>query len=231
MNHSKKYIVVPFVKTIEKPNDTMVNSFDKNMSDIISDSQLSDDNKLKLYHQNLNKFLLKYDPESYGVTPVLANLARVVMDFIQKNENIDQDLSTSLTFKDVNDESMKPKLDENSFSNGKEHEENSLNQNIFIKNENKPTNTNKINSPLNNNEKFYSPEHLKTSINKSVKSPKAKTSPEKKTKISAAAQKRIEQKTSPSVTRNKSAKKKLNLNDDQPNTSHAGSGWSTKKFF
>ena len=125
---------MPFVKTIEKPNDTMVNSFDKNMSDIISDSQLSDDNKLKLYHQNLNKFLLKYDPESYGVTPVLANLARVVMDFIQKNENIDQDLSTSLTFKDVNDESMKPKLDENSFSNGKEHEENSLNENIFIKN-------------------------------------------------------------------------------------------------
>jgi len=86
MNHSKKYIVVPYVKSIENPNDSLVNNYDQKMSEIINDSQLSDANKMKLYHQSLNKFLLKYDPETYGVTPTLVKLAKVVQDFIHTND-------------------------------------------------------------------------------------------------------------------------------------------------
>ena len=83
MSGFKKYMVVPYVNSIEKPNDSFIENADRNMSDIIKDSKMPDDLKMQLYHQNLNKFLLKYDPESYGVTPTLVKLAKTVSDFIE----------------------------------------------------------------------------------------------------------------------------------------------------
>ena len=84
MNHTKKYLVVPFVKSIESPNESMVNNLDQNMSEIIEDKDLTDDNRMKLYYNTLNKFLLKYDPETHGVSPSLTKLAKIVEDFIEK---------------------------------------------------------------------------------------------------------------------------------------------------
>ncbi len=55
------------------------------MSEIIEKSEIADDFKMKLIHKNLNKFLLKYDPETYGVTPVLAKLAQNVVNFQERN--------------------------------------------------------------------------------------------------------------------------------------------------
>lgn len=84
MTHFKKYIVVPFVSTIEKPSENFIENADKTMSDTITDTKMPDDLKMKIYHQNLNKFLLKYDPNTYGVTPMLAKLAQSVTEFIDK---------------------------------------------------------------------------------------------------------------------------------------------------
>jgi hypothetical protein len=45
----------------------------------------------------LNNFLLKYDPDSFGVAPTLTKLAEVVTKFLQNNNNpqiIEKDLST-----------------------------------------------------------------------------------------------------------------------------------------
>ena len=78
-------MVVPYVNKIEKPSDSFIENADKGMSDIIENSEIADDLKMKLYHQNLNKFLLKYDPETYGVTPVLAKLAQNVTNFLERN--------------------------------------------------------------------------------------------------------------------------------------------------
>lgn len=103
MNHTKKYLVVPFVKTIESPNESMVNNLDQNMSEIIEDKDLTDDDRMKLYYNNLNKFLLKYDPETHGISPSLTKLAKNVEDFIEKNN---ESKKTSLEVKDNYDESL-----------------------------------------------------------------------------------------------------------------------------
>ena len=77
-------MVVPYVNTIEKPKEIFVENADKNMTDVITDMNIADDLKMKIYHQNLSKFLLKYDPETYGVTPGQVKLAQTVMDFVAK---------------------------------------------------------------------------------------------------------------------------------------------------
>ncbi len=88
MANFRKYMVVPFVNKIEKPAESFVENADKNMSEIIKNPEIADDIKMKLYHQNLNKFLLKYDPETYGVTPTLAKLAQNVTDFLERKNDL-----------------------------------------------------------------------------------------------------------------------------------------------
>jgi len=86
MFNFKKYLVVPFVSSIEKPSENFIENADKTMSDAIMDTKMPDDLKLKIYHQNLNQFLLKYDPNTFGVTPMLAKLAQTVTEFIDKKK-------------------------------------------------------------------------------------------------------------------------------------------------
>ena len=95
MKYTKKYLVVPYVNTLEKPAENEIQNLDKNMTDVITDKNLADDSKMKLYSQNLNRFLLKYDPNSYGVTPTIAKLAQVVSDYLENNnspQKLEQDL-------------------------------------------------------------------------------------------------------------------------------------------
>jgi hypothetical protein len=87
MSNFKKYMVVPYVNKIEKPTESFIENADKSMSDIIKNPEIADDLKMKLYHQNLNKFLLKYDPETYGVTPTLAKLAQNVTEFLERKND------------------------------------------------------------------------------------------------------------------------------------------------
>jgi hypothetical protein len=110
MNFSKKYIVVPYIKTIEKTSESMVNNLDKNMSDIITDKELNDDEKMKLYNQALNKLLIKYDPETHGVSPAISKLAQIVSDFVLKEQKENQNLTTNNENK-IND----PKTENDSF--------------------------------------------------------------------------------------------------------------------
>jgi translation elongation factor EF-G len=84
MANFKKFMVVPYVYKIEKPSDSFIENAEKNMSEIIENSEIADDLKMKLYHKNLNKFLLKYDPKTYGVTPVIAKLASKCNKFYRK---------------------------------------------------------------------------------------------------------------------------------------------------
>jgi hypothetical protein len=95
MNFSKKYIVVPYIKTIEKTNESMVNTLDKNMSDIITDKELNDVEKMKLYNQALNKLLIKYDPDTHGVSSAISKLAQIVSDFVLKEQKENPNLITN----------------------------------------------------------------------------------------------------------------------------------------
>jgi len=124
---------VPYIKSIQKPNDSMIHNLDQNMTDVISNSKMSDDTKMKVYHQNLNRFLLKYDPDTYGVTPTLAKLAQIVIDFIDKKKdtitpNIKQAFQDLTSIKEESKINLKNFLDD-------ENEENKVNLKSFDENE------------------------------------------------------------------------------------------------
>jgi len=97
MKYAKKFRVVPYVSnSLQKPSENYIEALDNKMKNIIANKTLPDDYKVKLYHQNLNKFLLKYDPESYGVAPSITKLIKIVGDYIEKKNNIeliDKDLA------------------------------------------------------------------------------------------------------------------------------------------
>ncbi len=100
MQHTKKYMVVPFVNSME-PQETYIQDQDKNMSKVISNTNLSPDTKMKLYSQSLNRFLLKYDPNSVGMAPTLTKLAKIVTDYLENKQDpqkIDNDLKNVLSY-------------------------------------------------------------------------------------------------------------------------------------
>ena len=109
-------MVVPYINAIEKPKESFIENADKNMTDIITDMNFSDDYKMKMYHKNLSKFLLKYDPETYGVTPALIKLAQTVSEFVDKQnkeENsiplqIKNEPTTSILTPDFKSEKKEP---------------------------------------------------------------------------------------------------------------------------
>jgi hypothetical protein len=105
MKYAKKFRVVPYnINSLEKSTESYVDNFSNNMTNTIHDKSIAPDNKMKIYRQNLNKFLLKYDPESYGVAPTLNKLVKVVTEFLESNKEpnlIEDDLKP--LFKDIKD--------------------------------------------------------------------------------------------------------------------------------
>ena len=87
MNFTKKYLVVPYVQNLEKPSESHLENLNKNMTDIIQDKNIPSDQKIKLYNKNLNEFLLKYDSDSFGVTPTLTKIANLVTKFVEDNNS------------------------------------------------------------------------------------------------------------------------------------------------
>jgi hypothetical protein len=131
MEHTKKYLVVPYVKNIEKPSESYLHKLDQNMDEILYDNKLAPDIKLKLYSKNLNNFLLKYNPDSFGLAPTLTNLARVITNYLNNDNNpkvIEKDLKP--LFDTPND--YKPFFNNNLFEKKNPNDKNrSFNQNAF----------------------------------------------------------------------------------------------------
>jgi hypothetical protein len=252
MNHTKKYLVVPFVKTIESPNESMVNNLDQNMSEIIEDKDLTDDDRMKLYYNNLNKFLLKYDPETHGIPPSLTKLAKIVEDFIEKNNEIKK---TSLEVKDNYDESLNltketnnsnyDMLNDNLNTSSVENNEflKSSPKNLFTPKQSKlkAIFSPKSESPENN--VFYSPstEHIlnkyeaKTNPASNLRNSKVASHSEGlEPNINIGAKKTpLSLNTSEKAIKLKLARKtSLNTKKTTKDEAHAGNGlWLTKKFF
>ena len=70
MKHSTKMMVVPFNNNkIENQEQKYLTDLDKEMSLVLSNTKLSDDEKIKLYQQALNKYNNKYDLYSQSAKP------------------------------------------------------------------------------------------------------------------------------------------------------------------
>ena len=241
MNHTKKFLVVPYVNNLEKPSDGLLQNLDKNMSDIINDKNLAPDQKLKFYSKNLNNFLLKYDPDSFGMAPTLTKLAEVVTKFVKSNNDprtIDEDLKKNLF---ENPESERSILETDSILNNSRTDETSEEERENIFDENKTANDTILNSNLNNSSINYPPE-TRPSNNTRKKGPA--THPEGLApnqnfirNLYRVSQKNpsnfLEEKN---VTNRKNKFKNKSLNSSSKSNSSQnkqnGSGiWKTKRFF
>jgi hypothetical protein len=81
MKFATKLMVVPFVKTIENPQDSKVNELDDEMTNILS-SKMSLDEKIKTYNQTLYKFETHYNPDSsMGISHCVSVAGEYGQDF------------------------------------------------------------------------------------------------------------------------------------------------------
>lgn len=95
MKFATKYMVVPFTQTggvmnIENPEEAQINKLDQDMSNILA-QKISLDEKLKLYTQTLARFASVYQPNTYSLPNVLAEMSTKASANEQKiNEKLDQ---------------------------------------------------------------------------------------------------------------------------------------------
>ena len=64
MKFAKKFMVVPFVKQLENPDEKYLTDIDSDMSKILNQENLSVDQKLKLYNKALIQVLKKIKSKS-----------------------------------------------------------------------------------------------------------------------------------------------------------------------
>ena len=70
MKYAKKLMVVPFVKKLENPSEKHLETLDTEMSEILHNTGLNADEKIKLYNTTLSRFSVNYDPSILGNRPV-----------------------------------------------------------------------------------------------------------------------------------------------------------------
>lgn len=64
MKFAKKFMVVPYIKLQDDPNNTYLSNLDTEIGDILINEKLPVDSKIKLYNIALHKFQKKYNPIS-----------------------------------------------------------------------------------------------------------------------------------------------------------------------
>ena len=60
MKYATKFMVVPFVSKIPNPTENYLLELDNEMSKIVTDKELSVDEKIKMYNQTLKRFMINY---------------------------------------------------------------------------------------------------------------------------------------------------------------------------
>lgn len=70
MTSVSKWMVVPFVKPIERPVDSKIQDLDGQMSTILVNPKLDIHDKIKMYAQQLAKFDTYFDQETNGLQPI-----------------------------------------------------------------------------------------------------------------------------------------------------------------
>lgn len=86
MKYAKKMMLVPYVP-LTTPEETKLGELNNQMSGIIKNKSFTDDEKIKLYNQALNKFIQLYNPKTAGLAPALVELITKLKTYIDK-ENI-----------------------------------------------------------------------------------------------------------------------------------------------
>ena len=110
MKYAKKLMVVPFVKKLENPSEKFLENLDSEMTKILYKTNLSVDEKVKLYHATLNRFKVNYEPNAIGTNNNLSSLLIKLLEnkqapeLLELSELLNKNLSSS-SF--INNESSK----------------------------------------------------------------------------------------------------------------------------
>lgn len=113
MKFAKKFMVVPYIKLQENPDDKFVSDLDRDIGDILIDEKLATDEKVKLYNIALQKFNMNYNPKPISNEAVALNkISEHFEDFLanqqrDKNENDTNNEQFNL------DANTNPKIDPN----------------------------------------------------------------------------------------------------------------------
>jgi uncharacterized protein YwgA len=78
MNNISKFMVVPYVKPIERPADSRVQELDNEMTLTLSDPQLGIEEKIRRYGQALARFQTHFDPNTYNESPTSLDMADTI---------------------------------------------------------------------------------------------------------------------------------------------------------
>jgi hypothetical protein len=71
-------MVVPYIKPIAKPSDSRVNELDGEMTAVLSNPQLSIEEKIREYSQALSRFQSHFDPHTYGESSTSLDMAETI---------------------------------------------------------------------------------------------------------------------------------------------------------
>ena len=110
MKYGKQLMVVPFVKKLENPSEKFLENLDSEMTEILYKTNLSVDEKVKLYNATLNRFKVNYDPVAIGPNNNLSSLLIKLLankqtpELLELSELLNKNLSSS-SF--INNESSK----------------------------------------------------------------------------------------------------------------------------
>ncbi len=63
MKFAKKFMVVPYIKLQENPEEKYVSDLDRDIGDILIDDKKPTDEKVKLYNIALQKYMMNYNPK------------------------------------------------------------------------------------------------------------------------------------------------------------------------
>ena len=120
MKYAKKLMVVPFVKKLENPSEKFLENLDSEMTKILYKTNLSVDEKVKLYHATLNRFKVNYEPNAIGTNNNLSSLLIKLLEnkqapeLLELSELLNKNLSSS-SF--INNESSKNESVKNELTN------------------------------------------------------------------------------------------------------------------
>ena len=110
----KKYMLVPYVRPIEKNTDTKVQELDSLMSTIVGNQKINIGDKVRLYNQSLAKFQSYFDPSQVSsssqvmtdlntITSKIESLAQDKDEIIKNNKHEIEQLRESISNKDKAD--------------------------------------------------------------------------------------------------------------------------------
>jgi hypothetical protein len=78
MNNVSKWIVVPYVKPIERPADARIVDLDNLMTSIMANPKLTIEEKVREYNQAIMRFETFFDPNTYGESSTMLNMASTI---------------------------------------------------------------------------------------------------------------------------------------------------------